>query len=52
MRLPLGELPALQNENIWVGGFRNIVDHVTQLSSGEWSLDAELEGLEKADCIA
>lgn len=49
---PTGELPALRNENVWIGGFRNIVDYITQFSVGTWCLDAELEGSEWADCIA
>ncbi len=49
---PTGELPALKNENVWIGGFRNIVDYITQFSGGKWCLDAELEGRERADCIA
>jgi sorting and assembly machinery component 37 len=46
------QLPALRNDNVWIGGFRNIVDFVSQLSNGRWSLDVDLEGIEKADCIA
>jgi sorting and assembly machinery component 37 len=46
------ELPALRNENVWVSGFRNIVFYLRELSEGKWDLDADLEGLEKADCIA
>ncbi|KAI9743878.1 MAG: hypothetical protein M1818_002612 [Claussenomyces sp. TS43310] len=49
---PTGELPALRNENIWIGGFRNILDYITKLSGGAWSLDADLEGIAKADCVA
>jgi sorting and assembly machinery component 37 len=49
---PTHDLPALKNDNVWVGGFRNIVDYIRQFSRGKWDLDAELEGRERADCIA
>jgi sorting and assembly machinery component 37 len=53
---PTGELPALRNGHVWIGGFRNIVHYVKQYSRGEWDLDKEA-GLEEgsrewADCVA
>ncbi|PYH80658.1 hypothetical protein BO82DRAFT_312623 [Aspergillus uvarum CBS 121591] len=49
---PTNELPALRNGNTWVSRFRNIVDYLRQYSSGDWDLDAELTGLDRADSIA
>ena len=50
---PSGELPALRNGSIWIGGYANIVDYIRKINP-EWDLDAkaDLEGLEKADLIA
>ncbi|CCU81830.1 Metaxin-like protein [Blumeria hordei DH14] len=49
---PTYELPALKDDKIWIGGFRNIFHYVAQHSSGKWILDAELEEQEEADCVA
>ncbi|RAK97803.1 mitochondrial import receptor subunit [Aspergillus ibericus CBS 121593] len=49
---PTCELPALKNDSTWVSRFRNIVDYLRQYSNGEWDLDQNLTGLEKADNIA
>ncbi|RAH44002.1 uncharacterized protein BO95DRAFT_189113 [Aspergillus brunneoviolaceus CBS 621.78] len=49
---PTNELPALRNGNTWVSRFRNIVDYLRQYSAGDWDLDAELTGLDRADSIA
>ncbi|PYH49084.1 uncharacterized protein BP01DRAFT_371255 [Aspergillus saccharolyticus JOP 1030-1] len=49
---PTNELPALRNGNTWVSHFRNIVDYLRQYSSGDWDLDADLTGLDRADSIA
>ncbi|PYI15177.1 hypothetical protein BO86DRAFT_422689 [Aspergillus japonicus CBS 114.51] len=49
---PTNELPALRNDNTWVSRFRNIVDYLRQYSSGDWDLDADLTGLDRADSIA
>ena len=50
---PTGELPALRNGSIWIGGWANIVDYMRKLNP-EWDLDAkaDLESMEKADVIA
>lgn len=47
-----GELPALKNGATWISKFRNIVDYLRQYSNGDWDLDGDLTGLEKADNIA
>ncbi|RAL58907.1 hypothetical protein DID88_009327 [Monilinia fructigena] len=51
---PTNELPALRNSKNgdWIGGYRNILDFVTQYSSGKWDMDASLRGQEGADCTA
>jgi len=49
---PTSELPALRNDNVWIGGFANIVDYVRQLSEGSWAMDGDLTGRERADLIA
>lgn len=49
---PTGQLPALKHDTTWIGGFRNIVDYLIKYSDGQYSLDADLEGQEKADCTA
>ncbi|KAH8423159.1 glutathione S-transferase family protein [Aspergillus melleus] len=49
---PTCELPALKNGTTWVSKFRNIVDYLRQYSNGDWDLDGDLSGLEKADNIA
>ncbi|KAK6582787.1 hypothetical protein PZA11_005195 [Diplocarpon coronariae] len=49
---PINALPALRNGDIIVGGFRNIVHYLAQVSAGEWVLDAGLPERESADCIA
>ncbi|PYI05815.1 mitochondrial import receptor subunit [Aspergillus sclerotiicarbonarius CBS 121057] len=49
---PTHELPALKNDSTWVSRFRNIVDYLRQYSNGDWDLDQNLSGLEKADNIA
>ncbi|ESZ93154.1 hypothetical protein SBOR_6481 [Sclerotinia borealis F-4128] len=51
---PTNELPALRNSKSgnWVGGYRNILDFITQYSSGKWDMDASLRGHERADCTA
>lgn len=48
----LDELPALKDGNKWIGGFRNILNYITQVSSGKWDLDVGLSEQESADCIA
>ncbi|KAF7854132.1 uncharacterized protein EAF02_011750 [Botrytis sinoallii] len=53
---PTNELPALKDSRNgaihWVGGYRSIIDFLTQYSSGKWNLDAGLRGQEGADCTA
>ncbi|OOF96069.1 hypothetical protein ASPCADRAFT_207423 [Aspergillus carbonarius ITEM 5010] len=49
---PTCELPALKDGKTWVSRFRNIVDYLRQYSNGDWDLDQNLSGLEKADNIA
>lgn len=50
---PTGELPALRNGSIWIGGYANIVDYIRKLNE-DYNLDkkVELEGMERADVIA
>ncbi len=48
---PTGELPALNNGGVWVGGRSNIIDYLGQLDES-WKLDRDLEGEEKADVVA
>lgn len=50
--LRIDELPALKDGQTWVSKFRNIVDYVRQYSSEEWDLDADWDGLDKADITA
>ena len=47
-----GELPALRDAKIVVSGFPSIVDHLRQVSNGQWDLDADLNPLQRADCFA
>ncbi|CAG8335255.1 unnamed protein product [Penicillium salamii] len=49
---PTGELPALQNGEVWVSRFRNIVDYLRQYSEGEWYLDQNLDEVQQADSVA
>ncbi|KUL82502.1 hypothetical protein ZTR_10650 [Talaromyces verruculosus] len=49
---PSNELPAVKDGQTWVSKFRNIVDYVRQYSNEEWDLDADWEGLDKADITA
>lgn len=49
---PTYELPALKDDGVWIGGFRNIFHYVAQHSSGKRILDAGLEEQEEADCVA
>ncbi|KAJ5130369.1 uncharacterized protein N7515_006408 [Penicillium bovifimosum] len=49
---PTGELPALQNDSVWVSRFRNIVDYLRQYSEGDWDLDQNLDEVQKADSVA
>ncbi|EDN98128.1 hypothetical protein SS1G_12985 [Sclerotinia sclerotiorum 1980 UF-70] len=51
---PTNELPALRDRENgdWVGGYRNIINFITEYSSGKWDMDASLRGQEKADCTA
>ncbi|OJJ46965.1 hypothetical protein ASPZODRAFT_131883 [Penicilliopsis zonata CBS 506.65] len=49
---PTNELPALRSGATWVSRFRNIVDYLRQYSGGEWDLDRDLTGGERADNIA
>ncbi|KAA8575905.1 hypothetical protein EYC84_006070 [Monilinia fructicola] len=51
---PTNELPALRNtqNGDWIGGYRNILNFITQYSSGKWDMDASLRGQEGADCTA
>jgi len=46
------ELPALRDGERWIGGFRNIIHYIAQVSQGQWVLDAGLSEQEAADCIA
>lgn len=48
----IDELPALKDGQTWVSKFRNIVDYVRQYSREEWDLDADWDGLDKADVTA
>ncbi|KAJ5327529.1 hypothetical protein MYU51_009215 [Penicillium brevicompactum] len=49
---PTGELPALQNGEVWVSRFRNIVDYLRQYSEGAWNLDQNLNEVQQADSVA
>ncbi|CAG7919237.1 unnamed protein product [Penicillium olsonii] len=49
---PTGELPALQNGEVWVSRFRNIVDYLRQYSEGAWYLDQNLDEVQQADSVA
>ncbi|KAJ8058701.1 hypothetical protein OCU04_012873 [Sclerotinia nivalis] len=51
---PTNELPALKDSKNgdWVGGYKNIINFITQYSSGKWDMDASLRGQERADCTA
>ncbi|CAG8053601.1 unnamed protein product [Penicillium salamii] len=49
---PAGELPALQNGEVWVSRFRNIVDYLRQYSEGAWYLDQNLDEAQQADSVA
>jgi len=47
------ELPALKDEDVFLGGLQNIIDYLRQKSSGKWDLDHEFNSSrEKADITA
>jgi sorting and assembly machinery component 37 len=49
---PLGELPALRHGPQWVGGFRNIVKYLGNISTGQKSIYNHLNDSQLADCTA
>ena len=49
---PLGQLPALKDGEVWVAGYRNIVNYLRDSSAGEQDLDKSLTSSQQADCIA
>ncbi|PQE25346.1 mitochondrial import receptor subunit (Tom37) protein [Rutstroemia sp. NJR-2017a BBW] len=49
---PTNELPALRNDNVWIGGYRNILEYIKEYSKGKWVLDAGLRDEDAADCTA
>ena len=46
------ELPALRDGSAWVGGFRNIVDHLSKISDSRWELDHDLDRKDRANVTA
>jgi hypothetical protein len=48
----LGDLPALEHGEKWVGGFHNIVEYLKEYSQGAWDLDRYLSPVQQADCFA
>lgn len=49
---PLGELPALRDDDNWVAGFADIADYLRDVSNGDWDLDKNLDDKQQADCAA
>ncbi|RMZ80761.1 hypothetical protein DV738_g2649, partial [Chaetothyriales sp. CBS 135597] len=49
---PLGQLPALRDGNVWVGGYRDIVTYLRTSSGGEYDLAKDLTSSQQADCVA
>ncbi|KIW72149.1 hypothetical protein PV04_00368 [Phialophora macrospora] len=49
---PLGELPALLDDDVWVAGYINIVNYLRDVSSGKWDLDKDLDVQQQADNTA
>ncbi|RMZ81978.1 hypothetical protein DV737_g2287, partial [Chaetothyriales sp. CBS 132003] len=49
---PLGQLPALKDGDLWIGGYRDIVAHLRTSSSGEYDLSKDLTSSQQADCTA
>ena len=47
-----GRLPALQDDDLWVGGFENIVDHLRARKNRSFNLDGSLSPTEKAEVTA
>ncbi|KAL9595116.1 MAG: hypothetical protein Q9219_006633 [cf. Caloplaca sp. 3 TL-2023] len=47
-----GELPALRDDSIWIGGFQNIVHHLHCKSNGSWSADRDCDAQTQADISA
>ena len=48
----LEELPALRDGSVWVGGFRNIVDHLSKNSGQRVDLDSALDRKDRANITA
>ncbi|RMZ92686.1 hypothetical protein DV736_g114, partial [Chaetothyriales sp. CBS 134916] len=49
---PLGQLPALKDGDLWIGGYRDIVIYLRTSSSGEYDLSKDLTNNQQADCAA
>ena len=49
---PLGELPALKDGEIWIGGFHNIVAYLRDRSAGQYDRDKDLSQTQLADRTA
>ncbi|KAL8700611.1 MAG: hypothetical protein Q9201_005353 [Fulgogasparrea decipioides] len=49
---PTGELPALLDNSIWVGGFQNITRHLHERFGGQRDLDLERSPQDRADISA
>lgn len=47
-----GELPALRDDSIWIGGFQNIVHHLQQKQEVQWDLDQVCSSRDRADIAA
>ena len=51
----IGDLPALKDGDVVVGGFQNIVDYLASISNGEWELDSPTHfpsPISRADIVA
>ena len=49
---PVGELPALKDDDRWVSRFINIVAYLHDVSHGDWDLNKSLDRQQKADWVA
>ena len=47
-----GELPALRDGSVTVGGYQSIVEYLREKSDGKWDLDSTLDTQQKADSTA
>ena len=50
--LPVADLPAVSDGEIWLSGYRTICDYVDKLPNTNGGLDADLVSQQKADLIA